>query len=317
MKLVALFALLTIALCGCSESKVAVPDLPAKSNDLSYSDVLSSAGAASSSVAGDKEKVEVGDVEAKVELELTMEAESTLNLAAEELRDTRKKLNFLTINAAGPRPAEVWIKVYLKTVDKFDTRPSAVRGKVYREITKGNREEIGSFQTILDGFASKGYRKEGGQYYPIEFRTEILKGLTALPETMLVFAEAEVYMSPTGTDPASIDAATYTTGPEDLGHLLSNPIRFNYNPIPAIPPKEPAPSLESTLKNPLGLTAAPAAAAAASAAPAEPASSAAPAAAPADASAPAAAADAVPAAAPAPEAPANPAPATGAAGATQ
>lgn len=297
MKLVAVLAVLTIALCGCNESKVVVPDIPASNSpSVPNSEILPGPKSTATSVAADKEKAEVGDVEAKVDLELTMEGESTLSQSVEELRNAKKKLNFLTISASGPRPAEVWIKIDLKTVDSFATRPSVVRGKVYREITKGNREELFSFQTVLDGFAAKNYRKEGGTYYPIEFRAEILHGLAALPESMLIFAEAEVFMSPTGTDPAMIDPATYTTGPEDTGHLLSNPVRFNYNPIPALP--APTPSLESTLKNPLGVPAAPAVPASA---PAE--------AAPAPAEAPTAT--------PAPETPVNTAPATEAVGAAK
>ena len=301
MRILAVLTLMALTLCGCSETKVVVPDIPTP------------AASSSVSVTSDAAKVEVGDVEAKVDLELSMEGKNTRDLSAEELRNAKKKLNYLTISACAPRPAEVWIKITLKTVDSFPTRPTAVRGRLYREITKGHPEEISTFQTVLDAFSAPNRRKEGGKYNPIEFRADILQGLASLPETMLIYAEAEVFMSPTGTDATAIDPATYTTGPEDTGSLLSNPIRFNFNPVPALPPHAEVPTLESVLKNPLGTPVAPDGAAAA-AAPAEPASApASESTAPEAAVAPAA--ETTPA--DAPETPANTAPATKAVGAAQ
>lgn len=259
MKFMAALALLALTLCGCGEKQLVVSDLPATSDS------------SLAALPADTTKVEVGDVEATVDVELTLVPGSTQGVAVEELRNAKQKLNSLTVSLSGSQPAELWIRALLKTNENFPTRPVALRGKVFREITKGSPEEVFTFQTVLDGFSSSNRRVADGKYFPMEFLADIRKELPTLPSTMLVYAEVEVIMSPTGTDPTTIDPATYTSGPEDVGILLSNPVRINYDPIQAPAPEAPAPSLESLLQNPLTLPAAPEAAAPAQPAQPEPA----------------------------------------------
>lgn len=221
MKLMPVVALLAIALCGCGEKSVVVSETPP------------AASATPSAALTVSTKMNVGDVESSVDVELTLEPGAPATVLAEELRNAKKKLNILTVTVSDPKPAELWIAVAIKTTESFRTRPTALRGKVFREVTKGAKEEIATFQTVLDGNASANSRRDpAGNYPPLTFRADAIKGMTELPSSMLISAEVEAYMSPPETDPATIDPATYTTGPEDRGNLLSNPVRVNYSSTP-------------------------------------------------------------------------------------
>lgn len=230
MKLMVALTIAVLALSGCKEEKLTVPP--------------SSGGtsAPASPILTENEEIDAGDVEAKVGLELTLETGGTPGILSEELRNAKQRLNSVMLTVIPPRPAELWIKVMLNTTENFATRPVAVRGKVFREIAKNHKEEILSFQTILDGHAAPHQRPADGSGYPIEFRVDALGGLADLPSTMLLSATAQVVMSPAGTDPAMIDPATYTSTPEDTGNLLGNALRINYAGGPSAIPALPAPT---------------------------------------------------------------------------
>ncbi|MBL7644574.1 MAG: hypothetical protein JNK74_00150 [Candidatus Hydrogenedentes bacterium] len=271
MKLMVALTVFVLALSGCGEEKVTVP--PAADGSA----------AVKSPVVSDTEKVDVGDAEAKVSLELTLEGGPVPGIAVEELRNAKQRLNSVTLNLSDPKPAELWIKVALNSTDSFASRPVAVRGTVHREIVKGSKEEILSFQTILDAHTAPQHRLADGSGYPMEFRVDAIKGLSELPSTMLISATAQVIMSPTGTDPATIDPATYTGAAEDTGNLIGNAFRINYTAGPAAAPELPAPTPGAPAADPGSAPAAPDAALAppadapaAEAAPAEPAPAAAP-----------------------------------------
>lgn len=292
MKLIPVLALLAIALCGCGEKSVVVSDTPP----------ASSAPIAATTISTEKN---VGDVEATVGVELALAQGAPPTVLAEELRNAQKKLNMLTVTVSPPKPDELWIAITLKPSEDFPDRPAALRGKVFREVTKDTKVEIATFQTVLDGHASPSSRRDpAGTYFPLEFRADAVKDLTELPPTMLIYAEVEAYMAPPETDPATIDPATYTTGPEDRGNLLSNPVRVNYSTTP----------LPVALGPVLDPTAVPAAPDASLVPPAVTEPAPAPAVETPPAAAPAAEAPAVP---PVTEAPANTAPATQAVGAAQ
>jgi len=247
MKLMVALTFLALALSGCNEKQVVVSEIPEGTESLATAS------------ASDLEELDPGDVEATVAVELTLDPASAQQTVAEELRNAKKKLSSLTLTSSYQLPAELWISIQLKTTETFAARPTVLRGTLYREVTPGAREAVSSFQTVLDGFSAPIRRKEEGEYFPMEFRADVLKGLQELPASMLVFAEVSAFMSPTGTDPATLDQATYTTDPESTGALLSNPVRINFVSTPVHGSSEP------TSENP---TAIPPAADAATAAPA-------------------------------------------------
>jgi hypothetical protein len=224
MKLMVALTLLALALSGCSEKSVVVSELP--------EDTPAVADAPTSNL----KNLDPGDVEANVAVELTLDPASSLQSVAEELRNAKKKLNSLTLTSAVQLPGQLWIKIHLKTTESFAARPAVLRGTLYREVTPGNKEAISSFQTVLDEFAAPARRQADRDYFPMEFRADILQGLATLPTTMLVSAEVDVLMAPLGTDATTLDPVTYTTDPDSMGVLLSNPVRVNFDALPTAAP---------------------------------------------------------------------------------
>lgn len=239
MRMKAALILSVLALCGCGNSEEeggsTTSSMEAPATDVKLMDA---------------KKLEIGDVEATVNIELTPEDPTQPGIALEELRSATQKLNFSTITVSAPAPAELWISVKIATLKDFEGRPTALRGVLYREITKDQREELLTFNTVLDAFASSHRRTGDGDYPPLEFRANILQGLTQLPESMLIFGEALISMSPQGTETAEIDPATYTAPAGDTGSLISNPVRVNYTGtaapvVEAEPTAEVAPEAEA------------------------------------------------------------------------
>jgi len=230
MKMKAILALTALAFAGCDEAP-----------DTGTPPVASTPAAESPLIANTRQK-DVGDVEATVDIELAPETENLPGISAEELRSQKGKLNMLTLEVAPPKPADLWFKILVKTTESFKDQPVALRAKLFREIVKGEREELLSFNTVLDEFAATHRRDPGGEYFPIEFRADAFQGLAELPESMLLFIEAEVVISPAGTPVAVVDPASYTGSAENTGTILSNAVRINYSaPAASEPPAEDAP----------------------------------------------------------------------------
>ncbi len=245
MKLMVALTVFVLALSGCGEEKVTVPPAAGGSSTAAIP------------VVSDTEKVDVGDVEAKVSLELTLEGGPVPGIAVEELRNAKQRLNSVTLNVSDPKPAELWVKVALSSTDSFASRPVAVRGKVFREIGKDSKEELLSFLTVLDAHTAPQHRLADGSGHPMEFRVDAIQGLSVLPPSLLISATAQVIMSPTGTDPATIDPATYTNTPEDTGNLIGNAFRINYVGIIVGAPELPAPTPGAPAADPSGAPTAP------------------------------------------------------------
>lgn len=260
MKFLALTITAGLILTGCGGQEPAEP--------VSPGEPVESSETAAASVLDNTPDLDIGDIEAGVDFQVTLdEANAPSNVSAENLLNQRKKLNLVTLTVNGARPAELWLNINLKTQLEFPERPVAARGRLIRELEEGVKETFFTFQTVFDANASTRMRRVEGDFPPQHFRADLMQGLSDLPESMLVYAEMDVVMMPEGTDPATLDPATASNTPEDEGILLSNPMRVNY-----IPGAAPTPEMETApaigLANP-DAEAAPAEAAPAETAPAE------------------------------------------------
>jgi hypothetical protein len=284
MKYLALLLMASLCLASCGNGSAPAPE------NQGATPAAPAAPAATAEIVKIVPEKNVGDIEAELKRELTLDAETAPpGVTSEELRSQFQRLNLVTVNVEGPRPAELWFKIDLETQLEFVERPVALRGRLVREVAEGQKETVYSFKTVLDETASIRVRRVDGDYPPLHFRGEIMQGLTDLPETMLVYAEMDVVIMPKGTDPKTLDPETAQGSAEDTTTLLTNPVRLNFK-VTETPAAE-----------------APAASAPADAVPAEaPAADAPPAAEAAPANVPAA--DAPPAEAPAAEVPAEAAP---------
>ncbi len=231
MKYLAIAALAGFVLIGCGKDATPPPGAPSNPE----------AGATPAPVVEMAPELNVGDIEAKLEFELTLDPESPVEgVTSEELRSSLKKLNMMTTTIDGVRPAELFLAIDMETQLEFPERPVAVRGRVVRDLENGQEETIYTFQTILDENASIRKRRVEGEYPPLHFKTDALQGLAEIPETMLLHAELDIVIMPEGTDPKTLDPSTAEGASEDTAIILSNPMRINY-----IPGAAPAPEMET------------------------------------------------------------------------
>lgn len=230
MKYLVLAVAAGLLFAGCGSDKAEAPSAPA----------ASAPAAEPASIVKIAPELNVGDIEAKVEFELTPDPEAAApGVTSEELRNQLSKLNMVTVTIDGNRPAELWLNIDLSTELEFPERPVAARGRLIRDLENGQKETIYTFETVFDENASARKRRVEGEYPLQHFRADALKGLAELPETMLIYAEMDVVMMPKGTDARTLFPATAKGAPEDETTLLSNPMRVNY-----IPGAAPAPEAE-------------------------------------------------------------------------
>ena len=164
---------------------------------------------------------DVGDAEAALRLTLTVAKPVPANVGVEELRDMRGDLNMLTVNVAPPHPQKLDVELTLKSSKGFAEQPLVVRVSVLRD-----GQAIESQTLTVAGDTPKN---------PFSYTFDAMKGLTAAPASMLLYAQAEIIMLPAGTDVAAIDPATVTGTPDTTGSKVSNPLRINFTGQAATP----------------------------------------------------------------------------------
>lgn len=161
-----------------------------------------------------KAPLEVGAVEATVQLEATLaERSQAANVTAEEMVNARSVLDLTTITVSAPTPPDLWVKFKVKCNQDFPETPVVMRAKVLME-----GKEVDSFARIL---ADNVRDTE-------EHTMDVMAKVTDPPESLLLYAQAELLLLPEGTDPASVDPATASAPGERRGSVISNPVRINF-----------------------------------------------------------------------------------------
>lgn len=167
----------------------------------------------------------VGDAETSIELIMELDPASTTDSITEEkVLTARKSLSQALVKVQGTPPAELWVRVRVRAGAPFIERTVVLRGAITRD-----EQPIAGFQTVLGKYAL-----EDDPAQPKIFRVNVLDGLPEAPATMLLYAKAEVLLAPKGTDEAAVDPATLTADPGDISAKLSNPLRIEFNPVPAL-----------------------------------------------------------------------------------
>lgn len=173
-----------------------------------------------------KEGIDVGDIEHGVRLEATLpEGTRSPQVQVEELRDSKKDLNMVTVTVGDPATVTLPIHVAILSGADTKTQPVVLRGRVVRDKTP-----MATFHTVLSPLIDRVLVIDGQAVLDWTFEVDVLKGLEPRPDSILVHVEADAYLMPAGTDPASIDAATATAVPTSTTTLLSNPVRINLAP---------------------------------------------------------------------------------------
>ncbi len=225
-----------ILLAGCGSSPTVQSSKPVDEQGLAIAELEK------------KEKLEFGDVEATVNIEVTIKEEDVpLGSSVDELRaQYHKKLTATTADIKGLAPTSLMANVFLKTKTDFSYTPVVIRGKVLREIEVGKREVIHTFSTVIDGptIPGSGVPVTPGNF-PWEFKVDAFQGLASLPETMLLHVEVEAILLEPETDLATLDLETHAGSIDNAGYLLSNPLRINHVPAIGKAPATEAPAADA------------------------------------------------------------------------
>jgi hypothetical protein len=163
----------------------------------------------------EKAAPDIGDVESSLEMRATLSEKSrAANIAVDQMVDARDRLDLVTLAVSPPRPKELWVSFLVRAKGELPKQPVALRGKVFRD-----KVVIASFSTLVSAaLAEKAY----------EQAVDVLAGLPAAPETLLVSGQAEVFFLPPGTDPATADLSALPATPQTTGNVLSNPVRIDF-----------------------------------------------------------------------------------------
>lgn len=153
-----------------------------------------------------------------------MSKDSASATVTEKKEETlRGTLNISTINVSSPLP-QLWLRVRIDPGIGFNyvKRPVFVRGSIIRE-----NQTIDTFETIVGRNSSRTETIEVSALKPLEFKVDVLQGLTPLPDTLLVHAQAELTLLPEGVDESTVNAAQINATPDTQTTVISNPVRIN------------------------------------------------------------------------------------------
>jgi len=194
--LVVLLAASLCCSCGQKESRPPVVPEPASTPDIP------------------SQGIDIGKVEYSLILDTVLADKShSPNITNHEMTNPRYRLDLVTLDVAPPYPETLWLTLRQSFAQKLESTPVVFRAVISRDNTP-----IALFNFLIDPDAP---------LTPYEYTFNAFEGLSSLPETMLISAQAEIIILPAGTDPAQIDVDTYEGTPEVTGAVLSNPVRIN------------------------------------------------------------------------------------------
>jgi len=194
----------------------------------------------------------IGDVEAKVFINGTVvERSQGPNVKVEQMEARNERITFTTVDVSPPYPSEFWVNFQIRSEESYGKQPVVLRGRMLRDESL-----LGEFHTVLGRDATRGYTASPPLH---SYSCDILAGLDAVPESVLVLVEADVLLMSPGTPEASVDPVTAEVEAEFRATIRSNPLRVNFvgGPAPlaelpaadAVPPAD-VPSPEEAVATP-------------------------------------------------------------------
>lgn len=166
----------------------------------------------------------IGDVEGKVFMTANIAQDSLAsNINVEELISRNERVHLRTITITEPFPQSLVCEFHLISEQNFPDNPVAIRGRILRD-----EDEIGSFVAVLGEHAVRRMVLDVEALPSLKFHFDVLENLDAIPDTMLVVAEMEAMLTPTGTDESTLDPATVQVSSANRNIIRSNPIRINF-----------------------------------------------------------------------------------------
>lgn len=179
----------------------------------------------SSSAEEEQLPLTIGDVESQVYMtaDIAEDAQGS-NVEIDTLRSRNERVQLKTVTITPPFPDSLICSFHLASEQNFPDNPVAILGRVLRDD-----EEIGEFEAVLGAKAVRRRMLDDDKDLPsLEYHFDVLEGLEEVPETMLVLAEMDAKLTPTGTEEEGLDPATVTVREANHGILRSNPLRINF-----------------------------------------------------------------------------------------
>ncbi len=167
--------------------------------------------------------IDIGDVDSGVFIRGVLAPESQSETTTVEYIETmRGTLSLTTITVKEPFPAQLFVRFELKSKRNFETQPVVVRARAYR----GDNEAVGEVYACVLG--STAMQPQGPDNTPFThaYTVNVLEGLDAPPETMLVHGRADAWLMPKGTVESLIDPRSAES--PDQVPLMGNPVRINF-----------------------------------------------------------------------------------------
>ena len=200
---IACLALMLFSLAACKDMT------PKKQPDSASPDAESKAAAP------EVKEADIGDAEYAIHIVGTLAESSTAaTIKVDVMKDAMDRVNMVTITVAPPAPKPLMVSFKVTSKNAFEDSPVALRAKILRD-----GKEVDSFSTLLGADAKTA---------EFEKSVDVLNGLTAPPQTMLVSAQAEIVLLPKGTDPSKVDLNAAAGTQHTTGSVLSNPLRINF-----------------------------------------------------------------------------------------
>ena len=178
----------------------------------------------SDSAIPEKLSIDPGDVDSGIYINARLAPESeSVAVTADYIETQRSTLSMTTITARLPFPDALLVAFEVSPNRDFAERPVVLRVRAYRD----NDTQIGEEQAyVLGKDARLPQMDENGVSIPRAFVVNALEGLTEIPDTMLLHAKADAWLTATGTDETTLDPLT-ATSPDHVS-LMSNPVRINF-----------------------------------------------------------------------------------------
>ncbi len=168
--------------------------------------------------------IDLGDVDSGIMILGMLAPESDFaNVEVDYLETQRGRLSMSIITVKPPFPESFHVRFEMASTRDFIERPVVVRVHAYR----AEEERLGEEHAYVMGrTASASGAEAAGVMTPRAFTVNALEGLESIPDTLLVYAEADAWLMATGTDEEVLDPRVATS--DERVSLFSNPVRINF-----------------------------------------------------------------------------------------
>ena len=177
------------------------------------------------------EPLDIGDVDSGIFIHGLLAPESASDtVTADYIETLRGTLSLTTITVKEPFPDQLLVRFELKARRNFPGRPVVIRARAYR----GKSEVIGAeYACVLGSDAQVPMGGPNQEPFTHAYTVNVLEGLTAIPDTLLVHGQADAWLMPEGTSEVLIDPKSATS--PDQVPLVGNPVRINFVKAEAAP----------------------------------------------------------------------------------